>query len=101
MSDIVPYLSTAHIPFMHTKDTLMPSTPLLTGRVAVVTGGASGIGRATAVLLARHGARVFTGDYSPLAENAALFAEWKISESPCDVRREADLQRLIDGAADA
>ena len=32
------------------------------GRTIVVTGGASGIGRATALLLAREGARVFIGD---------------------------------------
>ena len=32
------------------------------GRTVIVTGGASGIGRATALLLAREGARVFVGD---------------------------------------
>jgi 2-hydroxycyclohexanecarboxyl-CoA dehydrogenase len=32
------------------------------GRIVVVTGGASGIGKATAFLLAREGARVFVGD---------------------------------------
>jgi 2-hydroxycyclohexanecarboxyl-CoA dehydrogenase len=34
----------------------------LSGRSFVVTGGASGIGRATALLLAREGARIFIGD---------------------------------------
>lgn len=34
----------------------------MTNRSVIVTGGASGIGRATALLLARNGARVFVGD---------------------------------------
>jgi NAD(P)-dependent dehydrogenase (short-subunit alcohol dehydrogenase family) len=36
--------------------------PNLSGKVAVVTGGGSGIGRATAMLLARHGAAVHVAD---------------------------------------
>jgi len=36
--------------------------PNLSGKVAVVTGGGSGIGRATATLLARHGAKVLVAD---------------------------------------
>ncbi|MCX7981666.1 MAG: glucose 1-dehydrogenase [Syntrophales bacterium] len=36
----------------------------LEGKVALVTGGGSGIGRATAVLLARRGARVVVSDYN-------------------------------------
>ena len=56
----------------------------LNNRVAVVTGGSSGIGRATAKLLARHGARVFTGDFKPRRENSESFAE--LGECPaCEV----------------
>jgi NAD(P)-dependent dehydrogenase (short-subunit alcohol dehydrogenase family) len=74
---------------------------MLANRTAVVTGGANGIGRATALRLARSGAKVFVGDVNLLPENAALFAELKIEQQPCDVRVEADVKRLIDTAVAA
>jgi 2-hydroxycyclohexanecarboxyl-CoA dehydrogenase len=43
----------------------------LANRAVIVTGGASGIGRATALLLARNGARVFVGDVDAI-RGAAL-----------------------------
>jgi 3-oxoacyl-[acyl-carrier protein] reductase len=73
----------------------------LSGQVAVVTGGASGIGRATAIALARAGAAVFVGDRTLRAENELLFAELHIRQQACDVTIEADVARLIDAAAAA
>ena len=71
----------------------------MTERVAVVTGGASGIGRATAVLLAEHRADVFVGDFDLLDENATLFGELGIRQCQCDVRVEGDVERLVAGVA--
>lgn len=73
----------------------------LRDRVAVVTGGASGIGRATALLLAEQGATVFSGDYDPLPETTELFHQRGIRQLRCDVRREADVVQLIQAAASA
>lgn len=79
----------------------MSLNPDLSHRVAIVTGGASGIGRATALLLARHGARVFVGDYRLQPENDDLFNSLEIHQQPCDVRQSDDVSRLIDMAVGA
>lgn len=71
----------------------------LHGRNAVITGGESGIGRATALCLARLGARISVGDLAMRSENDALYAELGIRRSTCDVRAEQDVQSLIESAA--
>jgi len=73
--------------------------PDFSGRVAVVTGAASGIGQATALLLAELGAQVFVGDYDPLPESEAQFGEHGIRSRRCDVRVESDVQALTEEAA--
>jgi NAD(P)-dependent dehydrogenase (short-subunit alcohol dehydrogenase family) len=67
----------------------------LNHRVALVTGGSSGIGRATAIALARYGAQVFTGDLRPEPANQRPLAELGICELTCDVRDETQVRRLI------
>lgn len=79
----------------------MNCPPPLADRVAVVTGGSTGIGHATAMLLAEHGAKVFVGDFDPVPVSSEEFATCGITEMKCDVRVEADVKRLIDRAVSA
>lgn len=77
----------------------------LEGRVAIITGAASGIGRATALRFAREGARVVIADIdvargAGCAEEIRSFAgEARFVET--DVSQESDLIRMIDCAVTA
>jgi len=72
-----------------------------TNRVAVVTGGTNGIGRAAAVMLAQRGAKVVVGDFDLPEGGDREFSSLGIEIVQCDVRQEADLARLIDHAGNA
>lgn len=70
-------------------------------RTVVITGGESGIGRATALQFARLGAKVFVGDLDQKTDNNIPFSELGISRRTCDVRRETDVEGLIREAVTA
>lgn len=69
----------------------------LEGKVAVITGGASGIGEAAARKLAAHGARVVSGDIQEarLAAVAADLGPDVARYLRCDVTVEADVEALV------
>lgn len=72
----------------------------LSNRVAVVSGGSSGIGRAVAILLAQQGAQVYIGDLRLRPENGQRFEQLNIVEQACDVRNDVDVQRWIENVLD-
>src|SRR5206468_12336476 len=74
------------------------------GLVAVVTGGASGIGAATAALLAARGARVAVLDRAADEAAYAAAADGKpdaLLPLRADVTDDASVRAAIDAAADA
>jgi len=78
---------------------------LVDGKAALVTGGASGIGRATALALAREGARVLVADRDAAGAEAVAKA---IAESRgtaravrCDVARADEVEAMVRAALDA
>ncbi|MFI7443352.1 SDR family NAD(P)-dependent oxidoreductase [Nonomuraea indica] len=75
----------------------------LAGKVAIVTGGASGIGRATALLFAREGARVVVADIDGEAAEAVAaqaVPEGSVVAVRADVSRPEDCRRIVATAVD-
>jgi NAD(P)-dependent dehydrogenase (short-subunit alcohol dehydrogenase family) len=75
----------------------------MTGRAGVVTGGASGIGRATAIRAAQEGARVLVADLESAREGGQetvrIIRDFggEADFQDCDVSRAADHEELVAG----
>ena len=83
---------------------MKPAGPRLSGKVALVTGGATGIGRATVLALAHEGAAVavnYSKSKAAAHETAKLAEEAGVRALPvqADVTRDAQVRAMIDEVA--
>ena len=72
---------------------------LLDGQVAIVSGGGTGLGRASALELAACGARVVVCGRraEPLEQTAASADDGRVEAQVCDIREEEAVSALVDG----
>jgi NAD(P)-dependent dehydrogenase (short-subunit alcohol dehydrogenase family) len=75
---------------------------LLDGQVAIVSGGGSGLGRASALELAALGAQVVVCGRreEPLEETASLGDDGRVHAHPCDIREEDEVDALVGAVLD-
>src|SRR5690348_11539104 len=75
---------------------------LLDGQVALVSGGGSGLGRATALELARCGARVAICGRreEPLLQTVAMDRRALIEAHACDIREEGQVEHMVEDLLD-
>ena len=70
------------------------------GKVAVITGAGSGLGKATAALFAARGAKLVLADITGAEEEVATAAGGDAIAVRCDVRDEAQVEAMLRAALD-
>ncbi|WJZ93548.1 hypothetical protein VitviT2T_012479 [Vitis vinifera] len=86
---------------MNGHASVVPIGKRLEGKVAIITGGASGIGESTARLFVRHGAKVIIADVQDdigLSICEALGSHGTASFVHCDVTSDSDVKNVVDTA---
>ncbi|KAI4348919.1 hypothetical protein L6164_009583 [Bauhinia variegata] len=80
---------------------MAPITKRLEGKVAIITGGSSGIGAATAKLFVQHGAKVIVADVQDDLGHSlckALGPNDTVFYVHCDVTSDSDVKNVVDTA---
>jgi len=72
----------------------------LDGKVAVITGAGSGMGKASVHVFVRQGARVVAADFSGAEEDTAKAAGAAVLPVHCDVTRETDVEAAVRAAVE-
>lgn len=72
-----------------------PASLLLDGKIAVITGAGSGMGRASVEVFAREGATVVAADVSGAQDDTAAAVGESVVPVHCDVTQEAEVEALI------
>ena len=72
----------------------------LQGKIAVITGAGSGLGKACAQLFASYGATVFCADISGAQDEVAAAIGGAAIPLRCDVRNEAEVEAMISAAVE-
>ncbi|MEY4501738.1 MAG: hypothetical protein RIS52_1628 [Pseudomonadota bacterium] len=67
----------------------------LDGKIAIITGAGSGIGRASAIRFAREGAKLVIGDKSEAVHETAKMIGDGVTALQIDAGNEADVQKLV------
>ena len=73
---------------------------LLDGKVAVITGAGSGMGKASVGIFVREGAKVVAGDISGAQEDTARAVGEGVLPVHCDVTKESDVEAMMRAAVD-
>jgi NAD(P)-dependent dehydrogenase (short-subunit alcohol dehydrogenase family) len=72
----------------------------LDGKVAVITGAGSGMGKASVHVFVREGARVVAADFSGAEQDTAKAAGAGVLPVHCDVTKEEDVEAAVRAAVD-
>jgi NAD(P)-dependent dehydrogenase (short-subunit alcohol dehydrogenase family) len=72
----------------------------LDGKVAVITGAGSGMGKASVKVFVREGARVVAGDISGAERDTAADVGGDVLPVHCDVTKEADVEAMVAAAVE-